>query len=281
MGEYLLAHPHDETCPCHRVVRADGHLGLFISGNPDDKARRLRAEGIRLRDDRVSLDESGFDAFECGAPLQSLRDLQTELAPCVQLNSLAARPRTLAGVDVSYNTPSTATAAYVLVSVPDLRCLWSTTVTLPVRFPYIPGYLSFRELPMQLALFAQVEALGHQADVTMVDGNGRLHPRRAGSATLYGLATQSCSIGVGKSLLCGRVDLEGQLAGETRPVQNGEEVLGIALKGARRGKPIFVSPGNRIDLATAVELTWSAMDGHRLPVPIRLADRLSRETSRS
>ncbi len=280
VGEYLRHHDHDADCPCHRVVRIDGAVGLFVTGDPADKIKLLRSEGVRMVDDRVRPDEGFCEDFDCAGPLLRLRRLQEEEAACVRVTPLTTPPETIAGVDVSYVTKTRAVAAYVLLDAANLRTLWTTTLSAPATFPYIPGYLTYRELPILLSLFEEVRRQGRVADVTFVDGNGVLHPRRAGIATMFGLATQVSTIGIGKKLLCGRVDVDGMTADECRPVRLEVEVLGMAMQGASRFRPIYASPGNLIDMADVIDMTRVAWPEGRQPVPIALADRLSRKLAR-
>ncbi|MCA9078556.1 MAG: endonuclease V [Planctomycetaceae bacterium] len=275
VGEALVDHPHDEHCPCHRVVRVDGHIGLYISRDSTEKAARLQTEGVSVTNDRVDCRDGFFDEFQSSAPLARLRQVQTELSPTVR--PLKSAPTSVAGVDVSYVSSTEAVAAYVLLEPSSLREIWSTTVVCPVEFPYITGYLSFRELPMFVSLFKQVREADRMADVTFVDGNGILHPRRAGSASYVGIATDSPTIGVGKKLLLGKVDVDRVTAKEPRKITHEGETVGYAMTAGARNRPFFVSPGHLTSLEDARRFTTQVMTDRRLPLPIVLADRLSRD----
>jgi len=113
-----------------------------------------------------------------------------------------------------------------------------------------------------------------------IDGNGYLHPRRAGIASCFGLIADAPTIGVGKSLLCGRVDLHEMTAVDRRAVTHDDELIGVALKSRDDSKPVFVSPGHRIDFDGAAGLARRMMRGHRLPEPVHRADRLSKRAVR-
>jgi deoxyribonuclease V len=277
VGEYLLEHPHHEGCGCHRVVRKGGDVGLSITGDPDDKIARLEAEGVPIRGGRVVLTGPLFTDFRCDAPLARLCALQESMPRRVQLCPLERKPRTVGGIDVSYVSPHKGVAAYVRIDAGTHEVLWSTTVCGAVTFPYIPGYLTFRELPLYVRLFEEVRRAGQEAPVTLVDGNGILHPRRAGSASAVGVAVETPTIGISKKLLCGSVDLQGLPAGQPRDVIHQQQSIGAALKVGPDSRPFFASPGHRIDLPDTVAVVQQVLGDGRLPVPIALADRISRE----
>jgi deoxyribonuclease V len=136
-------------------------------------------------------------------------------------------------------------------------------------FPYVSGYLGFREAP---ALVSAWQALVDRPDLLLVDGQGRAHPRRAGIATHLGVILDVPTIGIAKTLLCGSIMGEvGPEIGDARPVVDRGEIVAMALRTARRARPIFVSTGHRVSLATAVKWALRLSAGRRLPLPIRLA----------
>jgi len=283
VGHFMLHHEHDAACPCHRVVRADGELGLYIVGDPQTKAKRLAAEGIVIRQGKIDLARFGFDRFVSDRPLETLRRTQQALAANVSLSSRRRLvPERVAGVDVSYRDPQQAVAAYALVEVESGQLVWSTTVRRHVVFPYITSYLSFRELPVLLDLLDAVRAAGRLAEPVLVDGSGVLHQRHLGIASHLGIAASLSTIGVTKKLLCGRVDLDGLEPLESRPVVYEDRLIGAALRptaGSRR--PIFISPGHRVSLALAERVVRRVLLGRRLPEPLYWADRLSRSGARA
>ncbi len=278
VGEAMVDHPHDEDCYCHRVVRVDGDVGLYISRDSTEKIARLVQEGVGIDNGRVQISKCAFDDFESSAPLAALKQLQNDLKPSIE--PLATEPVSVAGIDVSYVSPTEAVAAYVLLALPSLDVIWSTTLVCPVTFPYITGYLSFREVPIFVELFKQVREADRMADVTFVDGNGILHPRRAGSASCVGMATGSPTIGVGKKLLFGQTDLKGILPSEPREIVHQGDVLGYAMSSGINNRPFFVSPGHMTSLENARLLTQQVMTKRRLPLPIMLADRISRDVAK-
>lgn len=265
-----------EAAPWHRVVRADGSL------NPDAQraaqaCRRLAAENVVVDRGRVDLLRLRFRQFRSDRPLAWLRTVQEQLARRVRCTPRKRIPPLVAGVDVSYPEPRWGQAAYALVAAQSGELVWSTTVRRPIEFPYITSYLSFRELPILLALLDSVGEAGKLAELMLVDGSGILHPSRAGIAAHLGVVASVPTIGVTKKLLCGNVEVEGMQPGESRTVFVGGRPAGVALRptsGTRR--PIFVSPGHRVDVAFCERVVRSLMFGRKLPAPVYWADRLSR-----
>jgi deoxyribonuclease V len=162
-----------------------------------------------------------------------------------------------------------ARAAVVLLSYPDLDVLEVARAEKPLLFPYVPGYLSFREGPAVLAAF---EKLSRLPDLAFFDGQGIAHPRRFGIASHMGVLLDIPTIGVAKSPLA--------VTGEEPPLEPGTwtewqnrrgETIAAAVRTKLRTKPLFVSPGHRMDLTTAVSLVLSACRGYRLPEPTRQA----------
>jgi deoxyribonuclease V len=276
-----LHHPHGPDCPCHRIVRSSGQLGRYIAGDTGAKARRLIAEGIEVRQDAVDLEMYGFDGFVSERPLTRLRLLQESLAAKAALRRRRRMPRLVGGVDVSYVGPNEGVAAYALVDAASRQLVWSISVRRRVAFPYISTYLAFRELPILLDLIEEVRKAERCCDVLLVDGSGMLHQRHTGIATHLGVVTSWPTVGVTKKLLCGDVDLTGLAPLESRRVRYRGRAIGVALRptaGSRR--PIFVSPGHRVDLAFCERLVRSLLAGRRLPEPLYWADRLSRSATR-
>ena len=175
------------------------------------------------------------------------------------------------GVDVGFREGK-AHAAAVVLGYPSLTLIEHASVELPVTFPYIPGLLSFRETP---AVLAALEQLSHMPDALLCDGHGYAHPRRFGIACHLGMLLDLPVVGIGKSILVGSYDNLGIEAGSTAELIDHEEVIGMAIRTRQGVKPIFASIGNRVDLPSAVQLTLRCVKGHRLPEPIRLADRLA------
>ncbi|RPI86264.1 MAG: hypothetical protein EHM42_06165 [Planctomycetaceae bacterium] len=262
--------------PRHRIVLRDGSPGKWSSGAVVEWSRSLAAEGVETCGNRVDLGRFGGIEFRGPRPLARLREFQQELASRAVLTACQRPPASVAGVDVSYGTRQTAgqltgVASYVVVDVASRRPIWETTVRGAVRFPYIPGYLAFRELPLLLAVIEAARFAGQMADVIFVDGNGWLHPRSAGIATHLGVTGGFATVGIGKSLLCGRVGRGAMTVGERRPVVHDGAIVGMAIESRPGVKPFYVSPGHQIDLAGATELAARLCASHRLPEPIWFA----------
>lgn len=281
VGHYLRHHPHDATCPCHRVVRAGGELGGFVTENIDDKSRLLQADGVEVSAGSVDLKRFGFAGFDGDRPLARLREFQVQLQKQLTLECNIVSPHLVAGVDVSYDGRGNGVAAYALVEMPDCELVWSATVRRAVRFPYITSYLAFRELPLLLDLLEEVRGQQPFADVLLVDGSGIMHPRGAGIASQLGIVADIPTVGVTKKQLCGDVDLRDIQPGETRAVQMDGTTIGVALRHRQRSKrPLFISPGHRMDVPTAAQLVQQLSQIRPLPEPIYWADRLSRREAK-
>jgi deoxyribonuclease V len=281
VGHFLLHHPHDDACPCHRVVRVDGSLGGYVDGDSTEKARRLRAEGVMVANNAVDRQRLGFDDFRGTRPLLALRQAQQDAARRLCLDPPPAMPGTVAGLDVSYTSSGEGVAAYVLVDFPGGAPLWHATARQPVRFPYIQSFLSFRELPLLLSVLANAEASNRLADVLLIDGSGLAHQRHIGLASHLGVVVGRPTIGVTKSLLCGSVDLSRLRHGESRLLMDQGVVIGAALKSRPPSEQIlYVSPGNLVDVAYTVSVVRPLLRGRRLPEPLYWADHLSRQAAR-
>jgi deoxyribonuclease V len=281
IGHFLLHHEHGSDCTCHRVVRAGGVLGPYPCGG-DEKARRLEWDGLRVVEGRVDCDSFGFDDFACDRPLEKLARYQNRIAKKVSLCRRRGTPRFVGGVDVSYAAGNEGVAAYALIEVATGELVWSTTIRRPIRFPYITSYLTFRELPLLVALIEEVRAQKRLAPVVVVDGTGILHPRRAGIACHLGVVARIATIGLTKKLLCGQVDIKGLRPMESRPVLIDEAPIGVAIRPTAGSlRPLFVSPGSGVDLASAARIVGSVLAGKRLPLPVYWADRLSRQCAKT
>nr|WP_247886914.1 deoxyribonuclease V [Azospirillum sp. SYSU D00513] len=164
-------------------------------------------------------------------------------------------------------------AAVAEIDAETLELTRSVLLSRPTVFPYVPGFLSFREAP------AMVEAIGllpEPPDLLIIDGQGTAHPRRFGLACHVGVVTGLPAIGVAKSRLVGRFEDLGNEKGASAPLWHRREMIGVALRSRTGNNPLFVSPGHRVSLATSVELVMRFTPKWRLPEPIRLADALSR-----
>ncbi|WP_269791354.1 deoxyribonuclease V [Stenotrophomonas sp. Iso1] len=203
-----------------------------------------------------------------------LRQQQVALAAQVELtDALVGLPARVAGIDSGFeDSGRTTLAAAVLLDGVSLAAMASALARLPTALPYIPGLLSFRELPAALQALAQ---LPHVPQLVMVDGHGIAHPRGLGIAAHLGVLTGLPSIGIGKSRLVGDYDEPGPLQGDHSPLMFKGRQVGWVLRSKPRCNPLFVSPGHRVSVAACLPLVLDCLRGYRLPEPTRLADRLA------
>ncbi|WP_290635257.1 deoxyribonuclease V [Aquisalimonas sp.] len=203
--------------------------------------------------------------------VRSARGLQQALAGRVRLDDATGRVTTVAGVDTGFEAGGhTARACVARFRWPDLTPLETVIGRAPVTFPYIPGYLSFREMPAILDAMVRLEQL---PDLLLCDGQGIAHPRRLGIASHLGLWLDRPAIGVGKSRLCGSHEEVGEQRGDQQPLMDGDTRIGTVLRTRSRVKPVFVSPGHRVSHDGAVAWVMATLSRYRLPEPIRAADR--------
>lgn len=197
--------------------------------------------------------------------------LQRRLAARVVICAPRRPLRVLAGVDCAFSRDGErCLAAAVLWDLEarapiETRCAWR-----PLRFPYVPGLLSFREAP---AILAALRRLRGTPDALLVDGHGLAHPRRFGIACHLGVLVGIPSIGVAKSRLCGEHAEPGPRRGARAALVHEGERVGSVLRTREGSRPVYVSVGHLVDLASAEEIVLAAGAGHRLPEPTRLADR--------
>jgi deoxyribonuclease V len=192
-------------------------------------------------------------------------------------DDLPAGIKTVAGVDVGFKAQGKiACAAVAVLEFPALKLCEQAHACLPVTFPYLPGLLSFRELPCVLKALEQLKAL---PDLILCDGQGIAHPRRLGIASHLGVLLDLPTIGVGKTRLVGCHAQVPDWRGAWVPLIDRGEIVGVVLRTRQGVKPIYVSPGHRISLTTAVEWVMACTTRFRLPETTRLADRLSRSSS--
>lgn len=215
----------------------------------------------------------GIDAWDL-SPAAAIA-LQRELAQrvvCVDASGLS-EPRMVAGVDVGFEqAEQMARAAVVLLSLPRLQPVAHSLERVPVHWPYIPGLLSFRELPAVLAAW---QALAVHPDVVLCDGQGIAHPRRLGIASHLGVLLDVPTIGVGKTRLVGRYTDPPQRRGAWSELRDRGEVIGAVLRTRVGVRPLFISIGHRITLPTAVDLVLRCTGRYRLPETTRAAHRLA------
>lgn len=205
--------------------------------------------------------------------LRQARAVQEALRGRVEKRDRIGRVRHVAGIDVGFESGGRITrAAVVVLRFPGLAPVAQAVVRQRTRFPYVPGYLSFREIPAVLAALAR---LAVKPDLLLCDGQGYAHPRRFGLACHLGVLTDTPSIGVAKSRLIGE---HGPLAAEKGswvPLRDAGEVIGAVLRTRADVKPLFISVGHRVSLKTAIRYVLACTTKYRLPETTRLAHHLA------
>ncbi|MBC6905799.1 endonuclease V [Saccharophagus sp. K07] len=198
-----------------------------------------------------------------------LRKLQERLREQISEAPLGRRPRTIGGADVSLNRGSkTVYAGIVVLDYETLQPITQSGVVEEVEVPYVPGYLSFREVP---ALYRAWGGLELKPDVVMVDGHGIMHPRKMGVASHFGLAAEVPSLGCAKKPLSGEFIDPELLPGSISTVKYQGEMRGFCYRSRKNSRPIFISPGTGMSCDDALEITRHCLRGYRLPEPTRLA----------
>jgi deoxyribonuclease V len=256
-------------------------LGPFIT-TTEEKTQRLAEEGVVAQDGTVALERFGFHDFSSDRPLEKLRQIQEDIQARIVLRPRRRIPKYIGGVDVAYPNAEEGVAAYALVETATGRLEWSTTVRRRVVFPYISTYLGFREIPILLDLLDEVREAGRMAEVLMVDGSGILHHRHAGVASHLGVVA-SLPMKPGESRPVWEKRGQVQFVRSTRRAVPANctcplfSQIGISLRPtAGSARPIFISPGHRVDLPFCEQLVRRFLTGRRLPEPIYWADRLSK-----
>lgn len=210
---------------------------------------------------------------DAATALQERLRVRVRRAPTLALDQI----HTVAGVDVAYAARAGAMeqgrAAAVVWAFPDLVEIERATASIEVTFPYVPGLLSFREAP---AVLAALERLRTPVDLLLCDGQGYAHPRRFGLACHLGVYLECPSIGCAKTRLIGTYEEPGAERGACSPLMDGAEQIGLVVRTRAHTRPVFVSVGHQMDLATAVAVVLRCGRGYRLPEPLRVADQLTR-----
>jgi len=183
---------------------------------------------------------------------------------------LASLPRFVAGVDCAFSADKkTIFAAAVIYDREAKQIVEIAHATQPLMYPYVPGFLSFRE---GAAVTAAIRSLRHEFGVVMFDGQGSAHPRRCGIAAHLGIELDVPAVGVAKSRLIGEFGELAPGAGAQTPLMDGPEQIGAVLRTKANTRPVFVSVGHRVDLDSAIKLTLACCTRYRIPEPTRQAD---------
>jgi deoxyribonuclease V len=202
-------------------------------------------------------------------PYAEARELQRELAERVRFQPLPDTFKVLGAADIAYvSATNQSVAVMVTFQWPDLVLIESAHVVAPITFPYIPGLLSFREVPPLLAAHRQLQ---HPPEVLLCDGQGIAHPRRIGLASHLGLCLNIPTVGCAKKLLCGKHDELGLRRGCATALRHRDEVVGWVFRSRDGVKPIYISPGHLSDLESSKELVHRCLGRFRIPEPLRQA----------
>jgi len=223
----------------------------------------------------MRLRKSGQDKKNTGLTYHEAVEAQRRLAVYLSATMPRTRVGTIAGADVAFAGGGTvAVAGFVLMTWPRLETVDVSVAAKPVEFPYIPGLLSFREIPVLIDALWRLSA---RPDVIFCDGQGRAHPRRFGLACHLGVVTGTPTIGCAKSVLVGRFEEPPRERGSCSDMIHEDEVVGRAVRTRRGVRPVYVSAGHMMDLETAVEMVLGACGGYRIPEPTRRAHTLVAE----
>jgi deoxyribonuclease V len=197
------------------------------------------------------------------------QQLRTEVITEDQLGAV----QYVAGVDLGFEESGTISrAAVAILSFPDLQLKEHAIAKRPTTFPYIPGFLSFREIP---AVLDALEKVSITPDLILCDGQGIAHPRRLGIACHLGIIIDLPTIGVAKSLLIGKHDELPEERGAWQPLKHRGENIGAVLRTRTGVKPVYVSSGYRVSLPTAIDYVMRCTPKYRLPETTRWADKLA------
>ena len=196
------------------------------------------------------------------------KKLQIELASRIVLSSKLSDVKTIAAGDLAFSKNGVAYAAVIVLSYPDLQIMENHAGFEKVRFPYVPGLLSFREAPLLLKLF---EKLSIAPDIVMIDGQGIAHPRSFGIASHIGLFLKIPTIGIAKSRLIGEYAEPEKHKGSWSPLMHNGGQIGVVVRTRSNVTPVFASPGNMLDFENCLKWTMNTTRRYRIPEPTRQA----------
>ncbi len=213
----------------------------------------------------LMISPENYDAL---SPTEAIA-LQQELRHAVQLSPLEKPIQTIGGADISFNKFSeTVYAGIVVLSFPQMQVLHREYVIGTARFPYVPGLLSFREVPTLLQVW---EKLKIKPNVLMLDGHGQAHPRRLGIASHFGVVAGIPTLGCGKTILVGKHDEVPETVGDAVPLIHKDETVGAVLRTKAKVAPVYVSAGHLLTLRNAVAIVRRCGGKYRIPEPTRRA----------
>lgn len=207
-----------------------------------------------------------------GLKIPEATKIQNELRQKADTSERELQISTIGGADISLNLYSTTIyAGIILLSFPQLQPIAYSVIKSETRFPYVPGYLAFREVP---ALVKAWEQLQQKPGVLVVDGHGIAHPRRMGIATHFGAVTGQASMGCAKKILTGKYAEPAPEPGSASPIFDREEQIGYAFRSKAKTAPVYISPGHLMGLQNSLALIRGCTGKYRIPEPTRLAHEL-------
>jgi deoxyribonuclease V len=202
--------------------------------------------------------------------IEQWKESQKRLRNQLVVGPLTPLPRFIAGVDAAFSEDKqTVFAVAVVYDRQGKQILDLAKAVRPAEYPYIPGFLSFREGP---AVLDAIGRLKHEYGVILFDGQGYAHPRRCGFASHMAILLDRPGVGVAKSRLIGIFQMPASRAGSSSPLMDEDEQIGLVLRTRDHVNPLFVSVGHRVDLNSAKQLVLACCTGYRVPEPTRQAD---------
>jgi deoxyribonuclease V len=208
--------------------------------------------------------------------IEQARKIQESLAAKVRCVPLRKKPKLIAGVDAAFDEGRIFAAA-CLYSYPELTLQNECGFVSPIGFPYVPGYLSFREGE---AIIHALRLLKTKPDLILVDGQGIAHPRGLGIASHIGVLLDLPTVGCAKSRLVGEFETPGWERGAHSFLHYHETIVGAVVRTRDYVRPLFISPGHKVSLKNAMEIVLQTTCGFRIPEPLRRADFLSKQVKR-
>lgn len=213
----------------------------------------------------MHIDPSTFDQLTVTEATQIQKDLKSK----INLTPFSKKIKTIAGADISFQRfGKTFYGGIVIFSYPALKPIARSLAVMETHFPYVPGYLSFREIPCLLKAWNMIP---EKPDVLIVDGQGIAHPRRTGLAAHFGILIDSCTIGCAKTKLYGTYNEPAPEKGKYSRLKAGDEIIGCVLRTKDKVKPLFVSPGNNVSINQSRSIVLKSVLAHRMPEPTRRA----------
>ncbi|MBC7319704.1 deoxyribonuclease V [bacterium] len=213
-----------------------------------------------------------LDLFKFNS-IEEAENLQRLLSEKIILTDRFSALRLIGGVDTSFSRDGRVLSVIVVMEFESLKLMTISYHLDTVDFPYIPGFLSFREGPTIIEAWKKLEV---KPDILLVDGQGYAHPRHLGIASHLGVALDIPTIGCAKSLLVGRYEEPGPLKGDFTPILYEDEMVGIALRTKDNTKPVFVSSGHMVSFESSIDIILKSITRYRLPEPLRYAHQYSK-----